>query len=105
MSIRPIDMIMMPNKSQEVSLMQHHEEQRMMQSEQFGHMLHDSQVKKESERTVETMRDENKEFRYGEKKKSGGDAKNQKKKQKKPDSEEKETRDGGIKISHFDMKV
>lgn len=105
MSIRPIDMVMMPNKSQEVSLMQHQEEQRMMQSEQFGHMLHESQVKKESERTVETTRDENKEFRYGEKKKSDSGAQNRKQKQKKPGSKEKETKDGDIKMSHFDMKV
>ena len=105
MSVRPIDMVMMPNKSQEVSLMQHQDEQRMMQSEQFGHMLHDHQVKKESERTVETMRDENKEFRYGDKKKSGNGSQNRKKKQKQPDPKGKETKEDGIKISHFDMKI
>lgn len=102
MSIRPIDTMMMPNKSQEASIAQHNENQKLLQ-EQFNQQgAYQNNLRQDGERTVQTMKPENEDFRYKEKKddSSGRGRQNKKKKDDKNEGNKDEIKTGG-----FDVRI
>ena len=101
MSIRPIDLMMMPNKSQETSILQHQENQKILQEHHYQQGAYQNNLKQDGERTVQRAKPENEEFRYKDRKQgsSGGSGKDGKKKDdKKKDEKTGET--GG-----FDIRI
>lgn len=101
MSIRPIDMMMMPNKSQETSILQHQENQKLQQEQHYQQGAYQNNVRQDGERTVQRAKPENEEFRYkdGKNGSSGGSGNNKKKKEDK-EKEEKTGKTGG-----FDVRI
>lgn len=105
MSIRPIDMMMMPNKSQETSIFQHQEQQRMEHEHHFQENSFQDHVKHNGEKTIQPEKSENQEYRYQDKKENGNGGafrQGQKKKQNpKKEDEKKEP----MKMSNFDVRI
>lgn len=101
MSIRPIDMMMMPNKSQETSILQHQENQKLQQEQHYQQGAYQNNVRQDGERTVQRAKPENEEFRYKDRKNgsSGGSGNNKKKK------EDKEKDGKPEKTGGFDVRI
>lgn len=104
MAIRPIDMMVMPNRSQEASLQQGANNAKQTHAQGSINAQFGMEVRHNSEQTVKMTKSENNEYRYDAKEKgnssyhgSGG-----KKKKKEEDSSKTPKQ---IKISNFDMKI
>lgn len=104
MSIRPIDMIVMPNRSQEASQQQNAVSARQEHAQGSLNAQFATDVRHNSEQTVKMTKSENNEYRYDAREKgnssyqdSGG-----KKKKKEEETQEKPKQ---IKISNFDMRI
>lgn len=102
MSIRPIDMMMMPNKSQETSILQHQEQQKLEQEQTYQQLSYHNNVRQDGERTVQAMRPENEDFKFKDKKdgSSGGSGKKKKKKEEEKKKDAKDGETGG-----FDIRI
>lgn len=106
MSIRPIDMMVMPNRSQEASQQQNVNNARQVHAQDSIQAQFSTEVRHNSEQTVKMEKSENNEYRYDAKEKGnssyhGSQGKN-KKKNKESASSEKEKR---IKMSNFDIRI
>lgn len=104
MAIRPIDMLVMPNRSQEASLQQNANNARQTHAQNTISAQFSTEVRHNSEQTVKMTKSENNEYRYDAKEKgnssyqgSGG-----KKKKKEEDSAAASKQ---IKTSNFDIRI
>lgn len=104
MAIRPIDMLVMPNRSQEAS--QHQSANNAKQSHAQGSLnaQFSTEVRHNGEQAVKMTKSENNEYRYDAKEK--GNSAYQDSKEKKKKKEEKSKKESGkIKMSSFDMRI
>lgn len=103
MSIRPIDIVMMPPKSQEVSLRQGSEHQKADSIHAQNALQFSKDVQHNNKQTIKTTESQNNEFRYDAKEK-GNNTDNYKKKN--GDKKKKEqTKDNELKNSGIDIKI
>ena len=104
MAIRPIDMLVMPNRSQEAS--QHQNANNAKQAHAQGNInaQFSTEVRHNSEQTVKMTKSENNEYRYDAKEKGNSSYHgSQGKKKKKEASSQEQPKQ--IKISNFDMRI
>lgn len=104
MSIRPIDMMMMPPKSQEASQLQQSNQQKLTHAQEQASFHFNAEVKHNTQRPVEATRKDNENYRYDAKEKGNnsysGKQKKRKKKEEQEEAEEKISKSRG-----FDMKI
>lgn len=104
MSIRPIDIITMAPKSQEVSQLQQADQTRMQHNQDSAATMFQTQVKQSTEQTTK-MKETNEEWNLPEKDKKGGGGKKQhKKKDGEPEDNKENLGQMGF-GSSFDMKI
>lgn len=101
MSIRPIDVITIPPKSQEASTQQQSNQHRLTYAQEQANVQFNKEVQHNTQKTVETNKSEKKEEKYDAKEK--GHNTYQKKNSSKKKNEETEEKQ--IKISNFDIKI
>ncbi len=104
MSIRPIDMLVMPNRSQETSQMQNAAHAKAEHAQNAIQAHHMQEVRHDSEQTVRMNKSENNEHRYDAKEKGNSSYQNSQGQRKKKESET-EDKPHEIKISNFDMRI
>lgn len=104
MAIRPIDMLVMPNRSQEASQQQNSNNARQVHAQGNINAQFSTEVRHNSEQTVKMTKSENDEYRYDAKEKGNTSyhGSQGKKKKKEESSAEKQTQ---IKISNFDIRI
>lgn len=103
MSIRPIDVVMMPPKSQEVSNQQQGDQHRLVHAQEQANVHFNKEIKHNAKKTVETKKKEKEDKKFDAKEKGNGTYYQQKKKQL---NEQKETdKKSHIKTNGFDMKI
>lgn len=103
MAIRPIDIAMIPPKSQEASQVQNASNQRQTHAQEQLGIQYNQNVKHNSQQTVKATKSENNEYRYDAKEKGNGSYSNKKKKGKKNDEKKKE--DTTIQLSNLDIRI
>lgn len=104
MAIRPIDMLVMPNRSQEASQQQNASNARQIHAQENINTRFSTEVRHNSEQTVKMTKSENNEYRYDAKEKGNSSYQGSqgKKKKKEEDSPEKPKQ---IKMSNFDIRI
>ncbi len=104
MALRPIDMMVMPNRSQEASQQHSAANAKHTHAQNSMNAQFSTEVRHNSEQTVKMTKSENNEYRYDAKEKgnSSYQGSKNKKKKKEDESSEKAKR---IKISNFDMRI
>lgn len=106
MALLPIDVATMAPKSMEVSHIHQSEQIRQEMSETKSEMAYAELVKHNQEKTVDTVKSENKEYRYdakdGKKQQQG---QNRKKRQKKEDTDTSTQEDYKTGKAVFDVKI
>lgn len=105
MSIRPIDMMMMPNKSQETSIYQHQDQQRLEHDQHYQEHSFQNHVKQNGEKTIQPEKSENQEYRYRDRKGNGNGGAFQGNKNGKQNAKKEEEKKEEIKLSRFDVKI
>lgn len=69
MPIKPIDIITMPPKSQEVSVFKQHEVQKPMNEQMHLNNQFNNEIRHNGQQTTKTIKSENREYRYDAKEK------------------------------------
>lgn len=106
MSIKPIDMMMMPPKSQEVSHQQQANQNRITHAQEQSSLHFTSEIKHNAQRTVETKRKDNGKFKYDAKEKGNNSyAPGQQKKKRDKKDEAGNEQEQGIKPGGIDIKI
>lgn len=101
MPIRPIDMLSMPNRSQEVSQVHHTQNQKLTHAQEQLGVQYQSNVKHDGKQTVKMNKSENQEYRYGDGKKQNSEYSGQnRQKRKKNDDKKPEFKQG-----NFDIRI
>lgn len=103
MAIRPIDIAMIPPKTQEVSQVQNAVNQRQSHAQEQLGVQYNQNIKHNSQQTVKTKKSENNEYRYDAKEKGNNSHSGNKKKGKKQDKKEKD--DKPIGLSNLDIRI
>ena len=104
MSIRPIDMAMMPNKSQEVSQIQSAANQKQTHAQEQLGVQYNQNIRHNSQQTVKATKGENNEYRYDAKEKGNNSFSNNKRKKGKQ-KKEKENDKKSIGMSNLDIRI
>ncbi|MDF2608555.1 MAG: hypothetical protein K0R92_29 [Lachnospiraceae bacterium] len=106
MPIKPIDIVTMAPKSQEVSQYKHQESQRTLNEQAQLNNQFNSQIKHNNQQTVKTLKGDNQEYRYDAKEK-GNNPHHQKKnkKDKEKNSNSETTPKDKINPGSFDIKI
>ena len=101
MPIRPIDMLSMPNRSQEASQVHQAENNKLTHAQEQLGAQYNSNIKHNGQQTVKLNKSENHEFRYKDGRKNDSQySSSQRNKKKKQEDNEKE-----IKLSNFDLRI
>ncbi|MEG2441517.1 MAG: hypothetical protein RSB37_08410 [Acetivibrio sp.] len=102
MPIRPIDVISMPNRSQEASQVHQTENQKLTNAHEKLGMQYNASLQHDAKQTVKTNKSENHEYRY-----KDGKKKNNEKNAKQQDNNDKDSKEEkkDIKLSGFDMFI
>lgn len=103
MAIRPIDIAMIPPKTQEVSQVQNASNQRQTHAQEQLGVQYNQNIKHNSQQTVKAAKSENNEYRYDAKEKGKNSHSGNKKKGKKQDKKEKD--DKPIGQSNLDIRI
>lgn len=69
MPIKPIDIVTMPPKSQEVSAYKHHEVQKPLNEQMHLNNQQNNEIRHNGQQTTKTVKSENREYRYDAKEK------------------------------------
>lgn len=101
MPIRPIDMLSMPNRSQEASQLHHTQNQKLIHAQEQLGVQYQSNIKQNGKQTVKMNKSENHEYRYGDGKKKDNPNSGQQGERR----EKKEEKDREIKRSNFDIRI
>lgn len=104
MPIRPIDIISMPNRSQEASQVHQEANQRNQQAQSQLNAIYNKDIKHNSQQTVKTTKSENNEYRYDAKEK-GNNSYQGNKKGKKKKEETSSGKNDMKKPSQFDIMI
>ncbi|MDF2951111.1 MAG: hypothetical protein K0S18_694 [Anaerocolumna sp.] len=106
MPIKPIDIVTMAPKSQEVSHFKHQESQKTLNEQAQLSNQFNSQIKHNNQQAVKTLKGDNQEYRYDAKEK-GNNSYNQNKDKKKKDKNDNSEPQSNAKISpgSFDIKI
>lgn len=107
MSITPIEMISIPTKSQEASLVKSIEHQKPTNEQLTFGAKFQQEIKHQSEKTVATTKGDNPEYRYDAKEKGNHSFNQQQKKQNKKDKKEKDciSKDGYEQHRGIDIRI
>lgn len=105
MSIRPIDIAMMPNKSQEASQIQSASNQRQTHAQEQLGVQYNQTIKHNSQQTVKMTKSENNEYRYDAKEKGNNSFLNKRNKGKQKKEKEKESETKSIQMSNLDIRI
>lgn len=106
MSIRPIDIISMPNRSQGAAQVHHEAIQRSQQAHSQLNNIFSKDVIHNSKQTIKTTKSENNEYRYDAKEKGNNSYEgNSKKKKKKDDKANTNTSKNNNGKSGFDIMI
>lgn len=101
MPIRPIDMLSMPNRSQEASQVHQAENNKLSHAQEQLGVQYNSHIKHNGQQTVKLDKAEYHEFRYKDGKQNNSEySSSQGNKKKKQEEKEKE-----IKLSNFDLRI
>ncbi len=101
MPIRPIDMLSMPNRSQEASQVHQAENNKLIHAQEQLGVQYNSNIKHNGQQTVKLNKSENQEFRYKDGRKNESQySSSQRNKKKKQEDNDKE-----IKLSNFDLRI
>lgn len=103
MALRPIDMMVMPNRSQEASHQQSTSNAKQAHAQGNLNAQFSTEVRRHSEQTVKMDKSENNEYRYDAKEKGNSSYQGSKKRKKK--GEETPEKAKKIKMSSFDMRI
>lgn len=104
MAIRPIDMLVMPNRSQEASLQQNANNAKQTHAQGSINAQFGMQVRHNSEQTVKMTKSENNEYRYDAKEKGNSSYHSSGGRKKKKEEASSET-PKQIKTSNFDIRI
>lgn len=102
--MRPIDMMMMPPKSQEATQSHQSNQHRMEHAQSQAHIHFSEEVRNKGQKTVEATPKDNDSYRYDAKEKGNNSYSGEQKKRKKKE-EESEKENKIIKVSNFDMRI
>jgi hypothetical protein len=105
MPIRPIDIISIPNRSQEASLVHHESIQRAQQAHSQLNEKFNKDVKHNSEQTVKTAKSENTEYRYDAKEKGNNSYQGKQNQGKKRTAKQEDTKPKSSNGSKFDITI
>lgn len=107
MPITPIEMISIPTKSQEASVIKSAENQRPTNDQLTFGAKFQEEIKHQSEQTVAAKKSDNPEYRYDAKEKGNNSFFGQQKKQKKKNKQENDTADKNGNEPHkgFDIRI
>ncbi len=105
MPIRPIDIISIPNRSQEASLTHHESIQRAQQAHSQLNDIFNKGIKHNSEQTVKTTKSENTEYRYDAKEKGNNSYQGNQNQSKKKNAKQEDTKPKNNKGSKFDIMI
>lgn len=103
MSIRPIDVVMMPPKSQEVSNQQQGDSHRLVHAQEQANVHFNKEIKHNTKKTVETKKNQKQDKKFDAKEKGNGTYSQQRRKQQ---GDQKETeKESVIKRGNFDITI
>ncbi len=107
MPITPIEMISIPTKSQEASLVKSAENQRSANEQLAFGAKFQEEIKHQSQQTIAATKSDNPEYRYDAKEKGNNSFYGKQNKQKKKEKKEKETTRKNEKEPHrgFDIRI
>lgn len=104
MAIRPIDMLVMPNRSQEASQQQNANNAKQVHAQESLNAQFNTEIRHNSKQTVKMTKSENNEYRYDAKEKGNSSYQGSQGKKKKQEASSQE-KPKPIKISSFDMRI
>ena len=104
MPIKPIDHLVMPNRSLEASTQQTAKQLQSQQNQENMFMEHSKEIKHNSEQAIKSNKSENHEYRFDAKEKGNNQYQNKKRKKKKPSKDEKDSEMKG-QIHSIDIRI